>query len=206
MPEHPLSDAFWDEQVQKMNSLFASTFEEILRKGFDIGNEILEARGISAVSFDLVNESVSRYGRQTAGVFSDNLSEGIRNQLSEEIPDWVDSGEPLDELMKNLRSLFGRVRANRIAVTETTRLYAAGNERSWIESGVVVAKTWKVVGDDLVCPICEKIAEDTPTVPLESDGFQYSPGNQSFRHPPAHVNCRCAIRPVVDKEGIDFGD
>jgi rubredoxin len=70
-----------------------------------------------------------------------------------------------------------------IAVTETTRVFAEGNKLAWDSTGVVSGSKWQTANDDLVCPICGPLNEQV-----------------TDDEPPAHVNCRCWKRPVVDEE------
>lgn len=80
--------------------------------------------------------------------------------------------------------VFGRPRASRIAVTETTRM-AEIAERSAMDvlrkSGVAVKRMWRTEKDDRVCPICRPL-----------DGLPEHLWPSSFRNgPPTHPNCRC---------------
>jgi SPP1 gp7 family putative phage head morphogenesis protein len=84
--------------------------------------------------------------------------------------------------------MFGKVRAARIAATEVTRLRAKANQIAWDDSGVVVDFRWSTAMDDLVCEIC---------APREGQLFPLSQMDSLL---PAHVNCRCVGRPVVDEE------
>ena len=78
---------------------------------------------------------------------------------------------------------FGPVRAEAIAITETTRAYAEGSEIAAEEirkAGVELNTVWITSQDDLVCPIC---------APLH--GKKRGDGWTDL--PPAHVRCRCDI-------------
>lgn len=98
-------------------------------------------------------------------------------------------GASVGDIIGQLLPHFSPVRAERIAVTETTRMYAMANQLAGQElaakfPGVKVTKMWMTNVDDLVCPICRPL--DGKEVPLD----------QAFNadgvfNPPAHVNCRC---------------
>lgn len=81
-------------------------------------------------------------------------------------------------------TIYGRGRAERIAVTETTRM-AEIAERSAMgvlkNAGVAVQRMWQTAEDDRVCPICAPL-NDLPDHLWPSS---FADG------PPAHVNCRC---------------
>lgn len=80
--------------------------------------------------------------------------------------------------------IYGRGRAERIAVTETTRL-AEIAEKAGLEvlrtSGIAVQRMWETEADERVCPICRPLHN----VPEHLWPSSYADG------PPAHVNCRC---------------
>ena len=85
--------------------------------------------------------------------------------------------------------LFSRTRAGMIAVTEVTRAYAAGNVAAWQASRVVQGKEWMTATDEVVCPICG---------PLRGQIARLNePFGGRIMNPPAHVNCRCWVVPVV---------
>jgi SPP1 gp7 family putative phage head morphogenesis protein len=111
--------------------------------------------------------------RMREGNFSRELSKGVP------ITD-AESG-----LKPNQRDdVFGRTRAERIAVTETTRL-AEIAERAAVQTlqnaGVAIRRKWQTAEDERVCPICRPL-NDRPEHEWPS----------AYRNgPPAHVNCRC---------------
>lgn len=89
-----------------------------------------------------------------------------------------------------------RQRAAMIARTESIRASVAGQQVLWDEAvrtglleGDRVTQRWLVTPDERLCPICEALGREDP-VPLG----QAFPGG--FSGPPAHPNCRCALRLV----------
>lgn len=196
----PLSSGFWAFEYEEARKALEAIFLRTLEAGVTAGVEMLASFGI-AVSWELVNEAVVAYGKQNAAIFAEHLAQSIADELAIALPAWVESGAGLPALMKQLSPLYGQDRAKKIAVTEVTRLFAIGNIDAWSQSGVVKGKKWMVVGDKRTCSICEQIAAKTPIVPLQSDGFEHRDQNgdvmQTYFSPPAHVNCRCAVRPVV---------
>jgi SPP1 gp7 family putative phage head morphogenesis protein len=141
------------------------------------------------VDWGLVNEAV----RSWASTYTYELVRGINlttaTVLQEEIAAWIGSGRPLDELMSNLSPIWGPVRSEMISVTEVTRAFAEGNIETWKASGVVKGERWMTVRDQIVmdCPICWPL--DGQVADLTT-GFPGGP-------PPAHVNCRCFLQPVI---------
>ena len=103
----------------------------------------------------------------------------------------IRSGSPLSALEAALAPLFGDARARRIAVTEVTRLFARGNQMAWEETGFVNMVKWNTAEDELVCPVCRPL-----------DGTMIGIGDIDAM-PPAHVNCRCYITPIVDNKAFE---
>jgi len=112
------------------------------------------------------------------------LATTTRTQMQTAISGWIQSGAPLSNLTKQLTPLFGRARANVIAATETTRMYADGNTIGYSAAGVTTLE-WRTSRDERVCQIC---------LPLHGDKFAIG-----TERPPAHVSCRCSIVPVTQQ-------
>lgn len=84
----------------------------------------------------------------------------------------------------NVESIFGRVRSEMIAVTETTLAQSQGAE--WAIGATVGLSDedeWQTEGDSSVCAICKPL-----------DGMPRVVWSREFpAGPPSHVNCRCEI-------------
>jgi len=79
---------------------------------------------------------------------------------------------------------FGPVRAQMIAVTETTRAYSQASnlyQQLLAETGFETVRVWRTRHDERVCPVCGPLEGVTENA--------WPPNLQSG--PPAHVNCRC---------------
>jgi len=120
-----------------------------------------------------------------------NITEITRRELRALFDEWLAGGYPYSWLIDKLKTehYFDPVRAKRIAITESTRLYAENNMLVWRESKMVEGKRWHTANDEKVCPICQPLHEIV--VALDDDFASGIP------YPPAHVNCRCGIRPVM---------
>lgn len=78
-----------------------------------------------------------------ARFWAQNYTDTLLNQLGtttgngvgDSIARWIDNGEPLSSLIKDLEPLFGKDRASLIASTEVTRAYTQGNLAGWREAG-----------------------------------------------------------------------
>ena len=146
----------------------------------------------SGVAWDLVNTAVLAWVKAYTEKVVEEITKTTAEGLAEALAAWIEQGGPLDDLVKSLEPIFGATRAERIAVTETTRAYAEGNKIAWKAGGVEKVR-WFTVVDELVCAeICAPLHE---TVASIEDGFDYPDGPGI---PPAHVACRCYIQPVVE--------
>lgn len=143
-----------------------------------------------AVDWTVANADAAQwaieYGYQLIGGITDTT----RAQVAREIRYFVDNSITVNQLRDRLMAgnLFSRNRASMIAVTETTRAYASGNEAAWRASQVVEGKEWMTAYDEAVCPIC---------APLSGKIVKLNESFGRVDKPPAHVNCRCWILPVV---------
>ena len=133
-----------------------------------------------------------------------DINETTRRQVAEKVWNWIERGAPLDELAADLAPVFGPARAERIAVTEVTNALALGTEAAGQAAkdtypGVNVEKVWHTAADDLVCPICAPL--NNQTAPL--DGYFTVPtgphAGTIIKSPAAHPNCRCTISLQIRK-------
>ena len=105
----------------------------------------------SGVDWELVNEDVRDWvlgpdmgdipvGEKGNGYLAelyDGINQTSGKTLRRHLADWIESGEHLDVLKRDLRPMFGKVRAELIASTEVTRAYVEGNVKAWHASGLV---------------------------------------------------------------------
>jgi len=147
--------------------------------------------------------------QEDIGVF---LPDGVLNQYAlqaarEYVTDWLEKldsttqdairqavetfvskpGTTVGDVISILEPTFGSARAERIAVTETTRVFALGNDIYAKElqaqyPDMEVIRQWWTNNDDRVCPICG---------PLHGKQAKRGETFDGIANPPAHVNCRC---------------
>lgn len=91
----------------------------------------------------------------------------------------------LPDLIASMESSFGAERGARIAVTETTRVFAESTRAAAIANPAVTMLRWGTARDEIVCPICGPF--DGQTITKYQRAF---PGGY---FPPAHPNCRCDV-------------
>ena len=156
--------------------------------GISVGVQQLENVGFG---FDWTLAHIP--ARDWAIAYTDQVLEQIAQVtargVGQAIGRWLENGEPLQALIDDLQPYFGPDRAARIAATEVTRAVAEGSEAAYKESGVVQEMEWQASMDERMCPVCEGL-----TGKRRKFGEPFSAG---IDKPPAHVNCRCWVRPVI---------
>jgi len=178
---------FWDDEESRMWNELSEDFVGILIHGADEGIVSLEGAS-SLINPDNINRALIEYARQYRYEWISKITDTTRRAVQSAVSSWLESGDPLDNLITMLSNTFSKTRAARIAATEVTRLRAKANQMAWQESGVVREFRWSTAMDDLVCMIC---------APREGKLF---PLDQMDQLLPAHVNCRCVGFPVVDED------
>ena len=184
---------FWRGEDQELLDILEPL---LIIMAIKIGTETAADIGID---WESVNERVVGWAEEYLSEEVKLINDSTKKMVQGKVADWIESGDPLRELEKELLPTFGKVRAKRIAVTEVTNAYAGGNLETWKASGLVEKKRWNTAGTD-VCPICMGL--DQQVVPINAmfigdDGMQYD-------RPPAHVNCKCNITPVVELPGKSY--
>ena len=137
-----------------------------------------------------------------------NLNNTARQEVADAFLRWTRGGRDLAPgadgglpvLIQQLEPTFGPMRARRIAVTETTRIFVEGNRSVNDANEVIVGYQVLTAADERVCPTCG---------PLH--GVFRDKASRTFQHPtmgaiagpPFHVNCRCdEIEATSQTQGI----
>ena len=132
-------------------------------------------------------EVIFREAADWARAYTYDLIHGIVENTREDVRRGVSAfvetpGRTIGQLRDELTPLFTQSRAQRIAVTETTRAYAEGTRMVQEEigrAGIRMEQVWRTAMDDKVCPICGPNANKR-----KSEGW-------TVAGVPAHPNCRC---------------
>lgn len=179
--------AFWEEEMELLYEILYPIIFRSAMKGAETALKGLVG-GVGGVDWGLVSEAVRAWASRYTYELVHGITDTTRRFLQDALPNWIASGAPLDDLVSTLEPMFGPVRAEMIAVTEVTRAFAEGNLEVWKESGVVDGKRWMTGEDELVCPICSELSGMESGLDGDFNGYGA---------PPAHVNCRCYLQPVV---------
>lgn len=148
--------------------------------------------------------------REWAGRYTDDLLNQLgtttQRLVGSAVTRWIDNGEGLPALRRDLEPVFGKRRANLIAATEVTRAYAEGSKIAYQKSGVVSKLEWYTVRDERVCPYCGSMHGKTVGID-HGEFWNELPDDlkvkiKHFALPPAHPGCRCFILPVIME--VDF--
>jgi len=109
-----------------------------------------------------------------------------RQQIRTAVATMTKEGYDTSYVVTQLEQVFSPQRAQLVAVTEVTRLFAKGAQAAYKADGIKRV-TWRSVRDPWVCSICgdhNNKEFDIETV-----------------EPPAHPRCRCFLSPVVVVKG-----
>jgi SPP1 gp7 family putative phage head morphogenesis protein len=192
--------AFWQEEDR---ILFQSVGNGIA--------DVLSERGIIAAvqagnadPFNFVNRNLTRWLDHYASIETDALgSVGQLNLTSRQsvataFRDWYNGdlggrADGLPQLIRELEGTFGAARAERIAVTEVTRIFTEMTRAAEDANPDTTGFRWLTANDELVCEICGPMAGQ-----IRSKNGQWPFGVSG---PPAHPRCRCDITPVTALTG-----
>lgn len=159
-------------------------------------------------TFNLVNRQVIAWAETYYTSADDttygsipNLNLTSRRQFADIFTAWNRGelpGRPrgLPSLIEALTPTFGTVRAERIAVTETTRVFTESIRQAGLANKFTTAFRVLTSADDRVCPICAPI-NGSVVAKTDERGFVH-PERGSIGFPPFHVRCRCGITEETD--------
>lgn len=154
--------------------------------GMRQGLNLLEAQMGVVFAADFINEAALKLAGDLSQRMAIKMTAYSRGLFMTHAQNWIESGEPLATLIEQLTPFFGATRAELIAVTEVTRIYAQANAASWRKQGVEYGVN-QTAGDEIVCPICAP--KQGMRVRLDS------------KLPPWHDKCRDWIIPEVNVDG-----
>jgi len=172
------------------NILTDEVARAVLRAG---ANRVTPIAGIpNAQSRQMVEQALSDVSNSYIDTywqpFLQDLSDTEREYISRVVQQAQTTVGYTTDDIRNALSMFGDLRAQRIAFTEPTR--ASAQQMNALQQvatnrGVMTQRVWRNIADFEVCDECIEYDGDT-----EADGtwaIKYPDG------PPAHVNCRCII-------------
>lgn len=190
--------AFWEDEYLRSLGTSGPTALDIVFAGAQSGNSMLPASVRFLVDWDWFNQSAIDWLNAWQDTVLRDINATTRAQTVDIISNWIKSGENFDLLRAKLAPLFGATRADVIASTEVTRMYAEGNMLAWESTGVVGAVRWRTAVDERVCPICGPL--HNMTARINANGFTTELGGLGLNSPPAHPRCRCWLQPVVSED------
>lgn len=184
-------DVLWFALGESEKAAYRATAEAMVRDGITAANEVFGLAPL--VGFE---GQTDRAVRQTVASYLDDwwlaIEQTERATLRRAFQQFAAGEFPggFPELRGRVENIFGPARGRMIAETETTRLWAIGNEISMDQAGVEVME-WRTANDERVDDLCR----DLNGVVLEVGG--------SGPRPPLHPRCRCAIIPTeLPKEAL----
>lgn len=179
--------AFWDDVQNQLAQRMANMNARAILMGLEA------AAGVGViVDFDAVHAQVLEVSRNTSSIWWGRMTETTREALRQALITWTETGVVTPEqqrrglrtLIEGLEPLFGRTRAERIATTETTRLFAEGNRLAADGDDSVGGLQWQTGrAEQQVCGVC-----------WPRNGKIYPKG--AAPDCPAHPNCYCSLQPA----------
>lgn len=188
--------------VSTLTPLSLELLKEAAKFALDMADDGESELDITEEMRDFVHERITRLAEAT----NDTTITSIEQTIAE----GVSSGESVAKLRDRIREVYdiaSKVRAERIARTETLAASNDGALEAYRQSPLVVAKEWSAEAD--ACEFCAGL--DGKIVGLEEDfakvgqdvegedGGKYTASYTDIETPPLHPNCRCAILPVAQK-------
>ena len=190
---------FWENENELLWDAMRPRIMEVLNERSTFAAVV----GGNAGTFSLVNQQVIQWAETYYVDPSDttygsipNLNLTSRQQFADAFAAW-NRGElggradGLPQLIRALVPTFGADRAERIAVTETTRLFTESIRQAGLANPFTTAFRVLTANDELVCQTCGPVASQV-VAKTDTTGAKH-PVRGSIGYPPFHVKCRCGI-------------
>lgn len=177
-----------DRVYTQLRDELADEFGPLIRDGALDAALATQAQAGVSVSVDALGSRATRYAQRYTFDLVGGIVDTTRQRLGDALVSFLDD-ESIDlrTLGETVGKIFGQARGQTIATTEATRAAAQGQKALVDElraenPDARVEEIWQTSEDEIVCPVCGP-----------KNGKRITGGDR----PPAHPNCRCAVRVVV---------
>lgn len=213
-----LPKSYWDHLEEQLQTLIEPWLLRVTQAGMAAGNREIPAENtptrkaapVIGIAWDLVNQDARRQAQTYTYDLVRGITENTRERLQRQIDEWIAAGNAFPDLVERIKPLIPDLeavattaiqpayRARLIAMTESTRAYANGNNRVWEAAGVW-GREWRTAVDERVCPICGALHQQRAKT---GAAFEVTVKGKRVvvQNPPAHPGCRCSVKPVVRPE------
>lgn len=176
-------DALTNEVWQNVSQQYAAAVIPALETTFVGAVEVMVGTG-AGVAWDGVNERAASWASQYGFELVKGITDSDRRYLQSAIDSFYRDGLTLGDLTDKIARQYSPIRAEMIAVTETTRASVEGDRYYVAELAKMGARMRGIVEtnvDERVCGIC---------------GPKQGTDVALAGYPPYHVRCRCNVRYV----------
>jgi len=189
-PNRKALDYWDDEEDEEAIAELMLALQKATRHGIDLFGQ----RSKLQIDWTMTNTEAAQWAREYVYDLIKYIDKTSREALQDAISQFVETpGMTLRDTMDLLP--YDEERAQRIAVTETTRAYSkadqlAGDKLKEAFPDVKIVSTWFTNNDELVCELCGEL--DGAEV---ADGETFYDPEPPYEdgYPPRHVGCRCWI-------------
>jgi len=195
----------WYKKLQRVISFtFKQGVEEAEKETkVDIGVGIDFNKKVDTEAYRQMNGFPLPDGKSWPGI--KGVSKELENDIMAGVSDSMIKGESNKETRERIQKVFktytgseeSEGRVDRIARTETNRMYNQEKLESYKRSGVKGVKVWNTFIDDRTGELDKRM--DGQIVELDEPFTDPVTGTQ-FMHPPTRPNCRCLIQFEADKK------
>ncbi|OHD21105.1 MAG: hypothetical protein A2Y38_07135, partial [Spirochaetes bacterium GWB1_59_5] len=187
--------SFWlhvrDEITAAIQPLFTELYLGGVEAGFRVQRKLRKRAKKDSADDQYINliadpawaSATAAYMKTYTDGWWQTLDTSTRKQLYDTLARAQSAGMTMQQITKDIEPLFGRKRAQTIAITETTRLFGAGAQASYAAMQIA-AWRWMTAEDGRVCSTCDALGSGGP-YPMEQE---FTPG---------HPGCRCWPAPTT---------
>ena len=191
-----LKSVDFGETGQDLMVALEPAYQKTAAKAIGFANDALDFVGVAPVSFGLVNPKIETFLEKEALRLVKSVTGTVKEDVRQALIEGMKEGEGINKLTKRLQDIVegyrgkGQAyRAERVARTEAISAMSKSSQETY-KAADIKKNQWLDTGDSRQDELCFQLAAMEPV----KIGEEFDNGISA---PPAHVNCRCALMPVV---------
>lgn len=132
-----VDSVFWADYRRRLRAAIAAPAMRLALLGALHGRRRIPKELQDTVDWNLANQSAITWAKQYANGIVSTVVDTLSSDMKDQVAEWAEAGETTPDLVSRiLTKVDSRDKAEQIAETEATRIYAEGSDQAYQASGI----------------------------------------------------------------------